>query len=167
MKTTFPNVVLTTHEHRTVRFYDDLVKGRIVVINFMFTRCRRACPVTVPHLVKVQALLGERVGRDIFLYSITLDPAVDTPAVLKAYAETIGARPGWTFLTGKEEAIKTLRWKLGVYDRNPIIDADRTQHSGLVVYGNDAIDRWAAISGLNTPETIARAVLRVAGSKAA
>ena len=161
-----PNVVLTTHENQTVRFYDDLVKSKVVIINFMFTNCTRFCPMTTPNLVKVQAALGERVGRGIFLYSITLDPANDTPAVLKAYAKAVGAGPGWIFLTGKEESIERLRRRLGVYNRDPAIDADKTQHGGLVVYGNDALDRWAAISGLNKPESIVRAVLRVAGSKA-
>ncbi len=158
----FPNVVLTTHENNTVRFYDDLVKGRVVLINFMFTNCKRFCPVTTPNLVKVQATLGERVGRDIFLYSITLDPATDTPEVLKDYAKKAGAGPGWTFLTGKAEDIGKLRRRLGVYNRDPVIDADKTRHSGLVIYGNDAIGRWAAIPGLNKPEVIVRAVLRVA-----
>ena len=73
---------------------------------------------------------------------------------------------GWIFLTGKAKSIESLRRRLGVYNRDPAIDADRTQHGGLVVYGNDALDRWAAISGLNKPESIVRAVLRVAGSKA-
>jgi len=157
----FPNVVLTTHDNKTVRFYDDLVKGKVVLINFMFTSCKRFCPVTTPNLVKVRATLGERVGRDMFMYSITLDPATDTPEVLKDYAKKVGAGPGWTFLTGKKERIDKLRRKLGVYDRDPVIDADITQHGGLVVYGNDAIGRWASISGLNKPEVIVRAVSRV------
>ena len=142
------------------------MKGRVVLINFMFTNCRRLCPVTTPNLVKVQAALGERVGRDIFLYSITLDPATDTPEVLKNYAQRVGAGPGWTFLTGKAEDIGKLRRRLGVYNRDPIIDADKTRHSGLVVYGNDAIGRWALISGLNKPEAIVKAVLRVVGPEA-
>lgn len=161
--TRLPNVVLTTHENKTVRFYDDLVKGKVVLINFMFTSCKRFCPVTMPNLVKVQAALGDRVGRDIFLYSITLDPAADTPAVLSRYAKAVGAGPGWIFLTGKQEAIERLRRKLGMYNRDPAIDADRTQHSGLVVCGNDVTDRWATISGLYRPAVIAKAVLRVAG----
>ena len=157
-----PNIVLTTHDNKTVRFYDDLVRGKVVLVNFMFTSCKRFCPATTPNLVRVQTALGDRVGRDIFMYSITLDPANDTPEVLTDYAKKAGVGPGWTFLTGNEEAIKKLRRKLGVYNRNPVIDADITQHGGLVVYGNDALDRWAAISGLNKPEVIVRAVLRVA-----
>lgn len=161
--TFLPNVVLTTHEEKIVRFYDDLVRGKVVIINFMFTNCKRFCPMTTLNLVKVQAALGERVGRDIFLYSVTLDPATDTPTVLKDYAKAVGAGPGWTFLTGQEASIERLRHKLGVYSRDPVIDADRTQHGGLVVYGNDAMGRWATIAGVNKPESIVRAVLRVAG----
>src|SRR5712692_11871739 len=111
----FPNVLLRTHENKTVRFYDDLVKGKVVLINFMFTSCKRFCPVTTPNLVKVQAALGDRVGRDVFLYSISLDPATDTPEVLTKYANAVGAGPGWTFLTGKAEDIGKLRRRLGVY----------------------------------------------------
>jgi len=159
-----PNIVLTTHDNKTVRFYDDLVRGKVVLVNFMFTSCKRFCPATTPNLVRVQAALGDRVGRDIFLYSITLDPLTDTPEVLKDYAKKAGAGPGWTFLTGKAEDIGKLRRKLGVYNRDPIIDADKTRHGGLVVYGNDAIGRWATIPGLNKSEVIVRAVLRVAES---
>src|SRR5262249_13197399 len=69
-----PNVTLITHQGRRVRFYDDLVKGKVVAINFMFTRCGQFCPITTANLAQVQAALGARVGRDVFLYSITLDP---------------------------------------------------------------------------------------------
>jgi protein SCO1 len=157
-----PNVALITHENTPVRFHDDLVKGKVVVINFMFTSCDAYCPLTTANLVRVQAALGDRLGRDIFLYSITLDPEHDTPAVLKQYREGIGARPGWVFLTGTPETIERLRRKLGVYDLDPAIDADKTKHSGVVVYGNDAKDRWAAMPGLAKPDFIARSVLRVA-----
>src|SRR5207244_6894687 len=83
----FPNVVLTTHLGEKVRFYDDLIKGKIVTINFMFTACPKVCPRITTNLVKVQKLLGHRVGRDIFMYSITLDPENDTSPVLKKYAK--------------------------------------------------------------------------------
>lgn len=159
----FPNIVLTTHESEKVRFYDDLVKGKVVLINFMFTACPDICPLTTANLIRVQKALGERLGRDVFFYSITLDPATDTPDVLKRYRKAVGAKPGWFFLTGKYEEIEVIRRKLGVYDLDPVIDADKTQHGGLVVYGNEAIGRWAAIPGLLKPKYIVRAVLRVMG----
>jgi protein SCO1 len=159
---TIPDVEMITHENRSVRFYADMVKGKVVIINFMFTSCDGFCPLTTANLVRVQAALGDRVGRDVFLYSITLDPDHDTPEVLQQYRQEIGAKPGWIFLTGKLETIERLRRKLGVYDLDPVIDADKTKHSGVVVYGNDAKDRWAAMPGLAKPEFIAKTVLRVA-----
>jgi protein SCO1/2 len=157
----FPNVVLTTHEGERVRFYDDLVKGKIVVVTFMFTACQGICPLTIAKLARVQDLLGERAGRDVFFYSVTLDPENDTPRVLKDYAQTVGAKRGWTFLTGRQEDIDLVRRKLGAYDPDPAVDADKSQHGGVIVYGNEAIGRWAAVPYLLTPRSIAKAVFRV------
>ncbi|HKB15085.1 MAG TPA: SCO family protein, partial [Planctomycetota bacterium] len=93
-KPELPNVPLTTHEGRSVRFYDDLVRGRVVLIYFMFTSCRGICPGTTANVRRVQEALGDRVGRDVFFYAITLDPEVDTPEVLRGYAEAVGAGRG-------------------------------------------------------------------------
>src|SRR5207244_9429441 len=87
----FPNVTLTTQDGASVRFYDDLVKGKIVAINLIYTSCTYACPLETARLAQVQKLLGDRMGRDVFFYSITIDPDHDTPAVLKAYAEQFHA----------------------------------------------------------------------------
>jgi protein SCO1/2 len=95
------------------------------------------------------------------MYSITLDPGRDTPAVLKQYAEAFGAKRGWYFLTGKPEEIELLRRKLGSYDPNPVIDADRSQHSGLLTYGNETIGAWGATPALLKPNRIVDAVLAV------
>ncbi len=100
----FPNVRLTTHEGDAVRFFDDLIKDKVVVINFMYTSCPDVCPLETAKLAELQAILGDRVGRDVFLYSITIDPKIDTPLVLREYAERYGARPGWQFLTGADVA---------------------------------------------------------------
>src|SRR6185295_1914542 len=83
----FPNVTLTTHDGKKVKFYDDLLKDKIVIINFMYIRCQGTCPGTTANLVKVQKLLGDRVGKDIFMYSITLKPEEDTAKDLAAYAK--------------------------------------------------------------------------------
>jgi len=96
----FPNVKLQTQDGKTVRFYDDLIKGKIVTINFFYAKCEGICPTVTANLARVQKLLGERMGRDIFMISISLKPETDTPAVLKEYAEMFKAKPGWTFLTG-------------------------------------------------------------------
>jgi len=166
-QTTIPNVELVTHDDRKVRLYDDLVKGKIVLMNFMFTSCEAYCPLTTANLARVQAALGDRVGRDVFLYSITLDPDIDTPEVLSRYRTESGAKPGWIFLTGAFATIEKLRRKLGVYDLDPVIDADKTKHSGVVVYGSGATDRWAAMPSLANAEFIAKTVLRLAPADAA
>jgi len=154
------NIGLTTHEGRSVRFYDDLVKGKVVAINFMFTSCQIACPLITPHLVEVQRALGERAGREVTFLSISLDPAHDTPAVLRAYARTFGAGPGWYFLTGRRTDVERLRRALGVYDLDPLVDADRAQHAGLIVLGNEPRARWKAIAGLSQPIRIRQAIER-------
>lgn len=163
---TLPNVVLRTQENKPVRFYDDLIKGKTVVISFMFTSCKGICPMTTANLLKVQKALGDHVGRDVFFYSLTLDPKTDTPEVLQKYARTIGAKPGWTFLTGKLEDLELLRRKLGLYELDPKIDADKTQHGGLIVYGNDAVGRWSMMPVLLNSERIVEAVRRVMGPSA-
>src|SRR5881296_3609855 len=105
----FPNVLLTTHEGEQVRFYDDLIKDKFVTINMVYTSCKMTCPLVTANLVRVQKLLADRVGRDLFMYSITIDPKRDTPKVLKKYAKTHGVGKGWQFLTGKPDDIENLR----------------------------------------------------------
>lgn len=159
----FPNFVLNTHDNKRVQFYDDLIEGKIVVINMMYAKCDGICPGMTANLVKVQQALGGRVGRDIFMYSLTLQPELDTPAVLKQYAAMNGVKPGWLFLTGKRTEMEVLRRKLGFFDPDPLVDADKSQHIGLVRYGNEARDRWAACPALSEPEQIAKAILSMDG----
>jgi protein SCO1/2 len=154
----FLNVALTTHEGREVRFYDDLIKGKTVLLNVMYTVCtaEAICPLATANLVAVQNLLGARVGRDVFMYSITLDPANDTPGVLKNYAKAFGVKPGWTFLTGEKEEIERLRRNLGYVNLDPVKDKDPSQHSGMLRYGIEPMERWAGCPILSRPEVIAR-----------
>jgi protein SCO1/2 len=156
-----PNVVLLTQDNKPVRFYDDLIKGRVVLLNFMFTACKTTCPMTRVNLLKVQKGLGDHLGRDIFIYSLTLDAATDTPQALHRYAKSIGAKPGWTFLTGKPADLEMLRRKLGFYDPDPTIDADRTQHGAVVLLGNDAAGRWAMMPALVNADRIVDAFMRI------
>lgn len=153
-----PNVELVTQDGARVHFYDDLVKDRRVVIQFMFTRCKDICPVITHHLAEVQGLLGGRVGRDIFFYSISLSPEEDTPKELRAFAKEHGAGPGWTFLTGKPEDILHLRRSLGFYLDDPRQDADRNNHSGMIVVGTEPLMRWAMCEGGAKPEWIATVI---------
>ena len=101
----FPNIELITQDGKKVHFYDDLIKGKIVAIDLIYTTCQYSCPLETARLAQVQKKLGDRVGKDIFFYSISIDPKHDTPDVLKAYVEQFHVGPGWTFLTGKKEDI--------------------------------------------------------------
>ena len=134
----FPNVPLVTHDGKTVRFYDDLLKGKKVLVNFIYALCDKACPLDTAKMAQVQKLLGSRVGRDIFMYSITLDPAHDTPEALKAYAEQFGAGPGWLFLTGKREDIDRVRFKLGERGQ-------KEEHANSVRVGDVTRGQWIRI----------------------
>ena len=158
----FPNILLLTQEGKQVRFYDDLVKGKGVLVNFIYTNCEKSCSPTTASLARVHGLLGDRVGRDLFMLSISLDPTVDRPKELKNYAARFGQFKGWYFLTGKEAEIDDLRRKLGLYDLDPVLDADKTQHAGIVIVGNDATNRWSSLPALMDPRQLAQTVLRIA-----
>jgi protein SCO1/2 len=150
----FPNVALLTHEGKTVHFFDDLVKDKVVAINFIFTSCPDSCPLETARLANVQRILGDRVGQDIFFYSISIDPAHDTPEVLKAYAERFRAGPGWLFLTGAEADITLLRKKLGVFMEEIQKDGS-TDHNLSLIVGNQATGRWMKLSPFENPYVLA------------
>lgn len=155
----FPNFELTTHEGKTVKFYDDLIKDKIVVINFMYAKCDGICVPITSNLKRVQKLLGNRVGRDIFMYSITLKPQEDTPEKLNHYVDMHNIRPGWTFLTGKPEEIEILRRKMGLWTSNAKNDKDLTNHIGMVRYGNEARQWWAMFPGKAKAPWIVESIL--------
>src|SRR5262245_18271928 len=108
----FPNLPVVTHEGKTLRFYDDLLKGKIVVINFIYTSCQDICPIATARLAQVEEKLGDKVGRDVFVISMTVDPAHDTPEQLNEYAKAFSAGPVWTFVTGKPEDVRAVNYKL-------------------------------------------------------
>lgn len=137
----YSNGVFHTHEGKAVRFYDDLIKGKISVINFFYASCETFCPRTMACLAKVQNLLGDHLGRDIFMYSFTLKPEEDTPEKLKAYAKGIGAKPGWTLLTGNEYDLTTIRFKLFRLD-DPLLDYSRDIHAAELRIINDNTSQW-------------------------
>jgi protein SCO1/2 len=154
----FPNVTLTTHERKKVKFYDDLLKDKIVIINFMYVKCEGICPGTTANLVKVQKLLGDRMGKDIFMYSITLKPEEDTPEKLAAYAKAYKVGPGWQFLTGDPKDVELLRQKLGFIDRDPVRDANKSNHIGMLRWGNEAHTLWAGCPGSLAPNKIVKEI---------
>ena len=154
----FPNVTLTTHEGKKVKFYDDLLKDKIVIINFMYVKCNGTCPGTTANLVKVQKLLGNRVGKDIFMYSITLKPEEDTPKVLNAYAKAYKVGRGWQFLTGDPKDIELLRQKLGFIDRDPVRDANKSNHITMLRWGNEPNTLWAGCPASLAPGKIVKEI---------
>ena len=153
-----PNVELQTQDGKTVHFYDDLVKDKIVTLNFFYAKCEGICPTVTANLARVQNILGEHVGQDVFMNSISLKPEHDTPAVLKEYAQMFKAKPGWTFLTGKPDDIELLRRSLGFTNLDPKLDKDKSQHIGNVRYGNEPLMLWAACPGMGSPEFLAKSI---------
>lgn len=156
----YPNVLLTTHEGKRVRFYDDVISGnKLNVINMMYTQCPDICGGTMVNLERVQSTFGERMGKDVFIWSITLDPRHDKPDVLRRYAQIIGAGPGWTFLSGRPTDIERIRRAIGYADLDPVVDKELTQHLGMLRIGNDAVDRWMSTPGIARPKQIVQEAL--------
>jgi protein SCO1/2 len=152
----FPNVTLTTQHGDKVRFYDDLIKGKIVAVNLIYTTCKYACPLETARLAQVYRLLGSRMGRDVFFYSITIDPDHDTPAILKDYADKYDAGPGWLFLTGRPEDIDLISRKIGLYSKpNP---SDPDGHTPHLLVGNEVTGQWLRHSGVDDPRFLATTI---------
>jgi protein SCO1 len=149
----FPNVPLVTQDGKTVHFYSDLLKGKMVVINFIYTKCRDSCPMETAKLAQVQRMLGDRVGRDVFFYSVSIDPERDTPAELKDYADKFHAKPGWLFLTGEKNDIDLVRKKLGQAARPG--ENGLTAHSTSITLGNEETGQWMQDSALDDPNYMA------------
>jgi len=133
----FANLSVTSHDGKVLRFYDDLIKDKIFLISFIYTSCRDVCPLATARLALLQEKLRDSMGRDIFFYSLSIDPDTDSPERLRQYAQTFGAGPGWLFLTGTPDDINAIRYKLG--DRGRVL----SEHRNEVLLGNGATGRWA------------------------
>ena len=147
----FPNVVLTTQDGESVEFFDDLIKDKVVLINFIYTSCVDTCPMETAQLVQVQKILADRLGKDVFFYSISIDPEHDTPAVLKEYKDRFRAQ--WTFLTGNNADIIELRKKLGLYIEE--IQDGSNNHNVNMIIGNQTTGRWMKRSPFENPYVLA------------
>lgn len=155
-----PNVELLSHQGKRLHFYDDLISGKVVLINMMFTTCASICPPMTSNLVRVQKLLEERLGprlgpnlwKKVQMISITVDPETDTVEVLKAYAARYKVGPGWLFLTGKKEDIDALLAKLGSSD------PDKNRHSGMLIIGDDASHSFRKVFAMSDPADIVSSV---------
>lgn len=144
----FGDTLLVDQDGREVRFYSDLLRGKAVVMDFIFTRCSGVCPVLSSTFARIQDHLGDRLGKDVFLLSFSVDPAYDTPARLKEYAARFGARPGWRFLTGPPENVQTVLGRLG---QN--VDAP-DQHQNIFLLGNDRTGLWKKAFGPAPPDEL-------------
>ena len=149
----FPNVELTTQHGKKVRLYDDLLKGKSVAVNTFFAGCGDVCPLGTAKMLELQKLLGDRVGKDIFFYSISIDPYHDTPESLKAYADRFNVGPGWLFLTGKEEDVQLATRALGLGTLQAT--APRDNHSTTLMVGNEPSGQWMKNSAVDNPRFVA------------
>lgn len=169
----FTNIELKTENGSRVRFYDDLVKNQIVIITFFYTRCSGICAPTNEGIVELRKLLAGTLGKDVRFLSISLDSDFDKPEILKAFAahyksaspEEEESLPQWDFLCGDWDEINLLRREMGVYDLDPVLDSDRSQHAGIMTFGNDRTSRWSAIASTLPPKTLKVAILKFAGNR--
>lgn len=150
----FPNYTLINQDGEPMRFFDDCIKGRVVLVSFIYTSCPDACPLETARIAEVQGILGDRVGKDVFFFSISIDPEVDTPPVLKEYAQRYQAGPGWQFLTGKKEEIAHLRQKLGMFD--PAEESKLSDHGLNILIGNQKTGRWQMSGPFENPYVLAK-----------
>jgi protein SCO1 len=135
------NALLTTHNGKKVKFYDDLIRGKIVAINMMYAKCEGICPAVTSNLKRVYQGLKGRIGVDTFMYSISLKPEQDSPEALRRFAKMHYADlPGWQFLTGDPDEIETIRFRLFRWD-HPGLDNDIDQHTGMLFLFNDNLSR--------------------------
>jgi protein SCO1/2 len=157
----FPDVALRDQDDRRLHFYSDLIKNRVVVINFIYTTCTAVCPLQAQVFAQLHKLLGERVGRNVHLISITTDPLTDTPARLKAWGAKFNARQGWTLLTGEQVEVDKLLIALKG-------DAPgRGMHTPAIIIYNDDTGAWARANGLAPAEEVMTLIDRVSNVPAA
>ena len=153
----FPNVVLTTHNGQRVHLYDDLLKGKKVAVAVMYTSCSVQCPLITARMVELKKALGDHVGKDVFFYSISIDPW-DRPEVLKEYAAKFGAGDsGWEFLTGDPQDIQLVTKKLGLSRASDRDNLDG--HTASLMVGDVATGQWMRNSAVDNPQFLAATML--------
>jgi len=138
----FTDVELVNQDGEPMRFYTDLLKDKLVVIDMVYTTCTGICPVMSRTFARLQEHLGDRLGRDAYLLSISVDPENDTPQRLKDFAASFGARPGWYFLTGTSENVHFVLGKLGQDVQ------DKEDHNAIILVGNEPSGLWKKAFGL-------------------
>jgi protein SCO1/2 len=148
----FTEVVLINQYGEQMRFYSDLIRGKVVIINVFFTSCTGVCPLMARTLATISERLGDELGKRVHIISISVDPTVDTPERLREFAQRFNARPGWFFLTGKRENVELALRKLGQY-----VDV-RENHSNVIIVGNEPTGLWKKAFGLAPPEDLMRVI---------
>lgn len=148
----FTDVELINQNGEKMRLYSDVLKDRVVVINAFFATCQGSCLPMNRNLEKVQAAFKERMGKDLYIISISVDPTVDTPALLKDYAKKVNATPGRLFLTGDKANVDLALRKLGQYVEQ------REQHTNIFIIGNERTGLWKKAFGLAQPEELVKIV---------
>jgi len=156
--TKIPNTRILDQNGKQLNFYNDLIKGRTVAINFIFTTCTTVCPPLTATFRKVQQTAAER-GIDVKLVSVSVDPVIDTPERLRAFAEKFNADQGWTFVTGEKADIDSLLQSLGVAVTN------KNDHTPMVLIGNDSLDYWTRAYGLSSPTKLVDLIAEAASRK--
>lgn len=155
----FPDIPLLTSEGHKVAFYSDLLRNKIVILNLMYAQCDGICPTTTANLKRVRKILQREVNHDIFIYSLTLKPEQDSPAALAAYKKMHGIRdPAWLFLTGRPDEVDQLRHLIGFADPDPVVDRDKSKHSGMLRYGNEPMAQWGTCQGSAEASWIAQEI---------
>ncbi|HKR11658.1 MAG TPA: SCO family protein [Pyrinomonadaceae bacterium] len=155
-KLTIPDLVLLDQEGRKVRFYSDLIKDKVVVLSFFYTSCDYSCLMQGRTFSKLQSLLGERLGKSVFLISVTTDPVKDNPQQLKAWATRHRVEPGWTLVTGEEAEMSKL---LGPFTGD---GAGSATHLPSTFIGNDKTGLWTSATGVFAAEDLLRVINYIA-----
>ena len=155
-KVEIPDLVLRDHEGRKVRFYSDLIKDKVVVLSFFYTSCIYTCTTQGKTFSRLQSLLGDRLGKSVFLISVTTDPARDTPARLKAWSKAYNIQPGWTLVTGDVNQMNQL---LLPFTGNP---AGAGMHLPSTFIGNSKTGTWISAIGVFAPEDVLNALNKLA-----
>jgi protein SCO1/2 len=153
------NLSLVDQNGRRVDLYEDLIKDHTIVLNSFFASCNGSCPLMAKTFLLLQNKLGDRVGKDVILASITVDPENDTPEKLKAYAARIGAKPGWYFLTGSREEVDAALRRLGQYTES------RESHLNVIIAGNDHTGLWKKALAIAPSEEVYKVVASVADDR--
>jgi cytochrome oxidase Cu insertion factor (SCO1/SenC/PrrC family) len=158
----FTNLELITQDGERLRFYDDVLKDKVVVINFIYTNCQGACPLMTRNLTLVRDMLGGAAGEDIHFVSISLDPLRDTPAAMKKFAQVHNAdQDGWLFLTGRPDNVNSVTRRLGTYTD------DLEAHSTTLLAANVRTAHWTKIPPTVPPNGVAERLRLLAEEDAA